>query len=60
MSSYVGVEFRNGVVYVRQRARARTSDRISDVGHTHIDEVEPLRAGNSAFKAGLSAENGSM
>lgn len=38
-----------------QRARACTFDGISDVGHTHEHtrgEVEPLRAGNSAFKAG--------
>lgn len=44
-------------------ARAYTSDRISDVGHTYRHEVEPLRAGNSAFKAGretFEVENGSV
>lgn len=39
VSSYVGVEFRNGVVYVRQRARARPI--VSPMWVTHIDEVEP-------------------
>lgn len=43
------------------RARACTSDGISDVGHTHghtRGEVEPLRAGNSAFKAGRETFGG--
>lgn len=57
---YVGVEFRNGVMYVHQCARHARCDGISNVGHTHRTEkssrYEPETL-HSKPNGGLSVEN---